>query len=316
MWIYIIVIVLMIVLYIRNLFWSRQPISHIYSVSYGPLLSYPLTNKYCDTLRVIETSCTDNVIDYIKMKAPYFKSTECIQSHVVHSFMTVYMNPEIEGCLLSKKVNVSFCNHAYYHEMYADTKHIQYTLFQTHEYLRFIKTKCPVSIFSSPFKIPLLKPVLHYSISWLKTDIFHKYKLPHKLIRATPDMIYHDYSTWKTKFKCFILPSIDSIVYMIKHKQLSIFYYDTSVLFFKNTFEIDNNQVIIDWIGTICNQPDLLYHAMSTLLHHFKKIYPIVRIHQVSHTPIYYGYKKTYLNYYVYNFGIQRYQPRNFLCIL
>jgi len=314
MWNYIICIVFLIILYIKNCFWYRQPISHIYHFYSGLLLTHPLMNKYCDTLHVIETSCTKDVVDYIIKKAPYFKSPESIEKHVLNSFITIYVNPSIVGCLLSKKLNFSLCKHVYYHEMYSDTPKIQRVLFQTHEYLRYIKTKCPVSIFSTSSKISFLKPLLHYSIQWLKTDTFCKHKLDHKIIRATPEMIYHDYSVWKNKFKCYILPSIDSIIYMTKHKQLSIFYYDTSILFFKNTFEIEKNQVIIDWIGTIGNSN--LDKPISTLFYYFKKIYPIVRIHDISHTPFYCGYKTTYLNHYVYNFGIQRQNPHDCLCIL
>ena len=314
MWVYVVLIIVVIILYIRNCFWFRQPISHMYHFYSGLMLTYPLMNKYCDTLHVIETPCTPELVDYIKKKAPYFKSSECIQDHVVNSFITIYINPSIAGCLLSQKINFSLCKHAYYHEMYADTKKIQQVLFQTHEYLRCTKTKCPVSIFSTPTKIPILKPLLHYPIQWIKTDTFRKYKLPYKIIRATPEMIYHDYSTWKNKFKCYLLPSIDSIIYKMKHKQLSIFYYDTSILFFKNTFEIEQTHVIIDWVGTIGNSD--LVKPMSTLFHHFKKMYPIVRVHGVSHTPNYKGYKTTYVNHYVYNFGIQRQNPQKCLCIL
>jgi hypothetical protein len=103
---------------------------------------------------------------------------------------------------------------------------------------------------------------------------------------------------------------------MIQEKQLTIFYYDYAILFFKNTFELENNQTMLDWIGTICLQPCSLNEAMSTLFHTFRKIYPIIRIHQLSDTPIYIGYKETYLNHYVYNFGIKKYNPNQCLFIV
>lgn len=314
MWIYLIFVFFFIFLCIRNRFWSRQPISHIYGFRSG-LLSTPLFNKYCDTLHVVETECTDEVVQYIQKKASYFKTNECIKSHLFNTLITIYVMSGIQGCLVSKKVNFSLCKHAYYHtEMYSDSH--MHELFQTHEYLRSIKTKCPVAIFSSPTKIPLLKPVVHYSIQWVKSDTFRNYKLPKKIKRATSEMIYHDYYLWKHKFPCCIIPSLDQMMYMIKHKQLTIFYYDTSILFFKNTFELENNQTILDWIGTICLEFCILKEAMSALFYTFRKLYPIIRIHQLSDTPNFIGYKETYMNYYVYNFGIRRYKPDQSLFIV
>lgn len=315
MWIYLIFILFFILLCIRNQFWNRQPISHIYGFRSGLLLPFPLFNKYCDTLHVVETECTDEVIQYIQKKASYFKTDACIKSHLLNTFITIYVKSGIQGCLVSKKVNFSLCKDSYYHtEMYSDSH--MHVLFQTHEYLRAIKTKCPVALFSSPKKIPLLKPVVHYSIQWIKSDTFCNYQLPKKIIRATSEMIYHDYYLWKHKFPCQVLPSLDEMMYMIQHKQLTIFYYDHAILFFKNTFELENNQTILDWIGTICLQPCSLKEAISALFYTFRKIYPVIRIHQLSDTPIYTGFKETYLNHYVYNFGIKKYNPHQCLFIV
>jgi len=309
-------VIILVILWIRTRFWNRQPMRHIYEFPKYGILSPPIFNKYCDVIKVRQ-STPDEVIPYIQRQSNGHESPSHLMGYLNTAYISMY---ETKGCMTSRKVNFFYESRktAYYHDfIYGDTDSIKRTLFQTHEYNRSIKTKCKISFFSSDFKIPFLIPVTHYSISWVKTATFSNHKK--KIIKVTEDMLYILYEVFKTPLLCQVTPEIDQIAFMMKSKILSIYYYYTTelsaIFFFKNSLELEENESIVDWVGTILLKNDPIEEAISTLLYSFRKIYPIVRIHNVSHTPLYNGYKSTKKVYYIYNYGIKRISPKDCLFV-
>ncbi len=309
--------IILIILWIRTRFWNRQPMRHIYELPKYGVLSKPIFNKYCDIIKV-RPATADDVIPYLKYQSTGYEKKMHFMGYLNNAYISVYEN--IKGCMTSRKVNFFYESrkNAYYHDfIYGDTDAIRRTLFQTHEYSRSLKTNCYISFFSSDFRIPFLVPVTRYPISWVKTASFTKKH--EKLIKATPDTLYTLYEVFKTPLLCQVTPEIDNLAYMMKCKILSIYYYYTTdlsaIFFFKNTLCLEENDSILDWVGTISLKNESIEDAASTLLYSFRKIYPIVRIHNISHTPLYNGYKTSEKVYYIYNYGIKRISPKDCLFI-
>ena len=279
---------------------------HLWGVpTTGVFRTTPLWNTYCNTIRV-HPSTVEEIKSYQK-------------HNLQNGYVTVYKHPDIQGCMVSRKVKFFYPTimDAYYHEIIrADTESIRQTLFQTHEYLRMKDTKCMVSLFSSPRRIVWLVPVTRYSLEWIRSYWFCKYPIPKaSFVKGTKENLSLLYDAWKTPFLCQMNPSLVQLADMMDSKRISLYYYYqeslVAIFFFQNTLELEKDDAILDWIGTIHFTKDPIEKAISTLLYSFRKIYPIVRIHQVSHTPRYSGYKQTHINHYIYNYGTKRISPKD-----
>ena len=312
--------IVLLILWIRCKFWNRQPISHICTLTKRRILSKPVFNKYCDTLHVFETT-PEKVMDYLLEKSSGYEKESHLLGYLKYAYITSYKLP-VQGCMTSRKVNFFYPSRmtAYYHDfIQANTDTIRRTLFQTHEYMRCLKTKCSISIFSTEKRIPFLVPVTRYPVHWVKTNTFTKYKITHSFVRVHSKNLSILYDLWKHPLPCQMTPDLMNIANMIQSKVLSIYYcYSTEVefvLFFKNTLCLENNECILDWIGTISLTKKCIHEAISTLFHSFRKTYPIIKIHQISDTPYYKPYKTTEKMYYIYNYGIERISPKECLFI-
>lgn len=177
----------------------------------------------------------------------------------------------------------------YYHNL------TEPTLFQTHLYRLMSTTKCMVSIFGSEKRLGWIIPVVRYPIVSVETNQFMNYSLPIK--QWTKKDLRELYDIWKP-FPCQMTPPLTTLANMMDEKIVSIYSWNTSLFFFKGS----------DWVGTITKEP--VEKAASTLLFQLNKQYPIVRIHQLSHTPFYDG-KKTYYHYYIYNYATKRISPKD-----
>ena len=168
---YIVLVIVVIVLYIKSRFWSKQPMRHLWGLPRSGLIrNIPLWNTYCSTIRV-HPSNLEEVVLYLEKDHRYLQSAYC----------SVYKNPDIQGCILSRKVKFFYPSimDAYYHEMIKfDSESIQQSLFQTHEFLRMKDTKCMISLFSSPTRIAWLVPVTRYPLEWIRSYWFKKYPIP------------------------------------------------------------------------------------------------------------------------------------------
>jgi len=275
--------------------------------STGVIRPGPVWNTYCSVH--VQPSTLEEVSSYLDCKATYLQTAYC----------SAYKNPDIKGCILSRKVKFHYPTilDAYYHEIIkADSESIRQSLFQTHEYFRRKDTKCPISLFSSPTRIAWLVPVTRYPLEWIRSYWFKKYPIPKtSFVKGTKENLSILYDAWKKPFLCQMNPSLITLADMIDSKRISLFYYYkeslAAIFFFQNTMELDKDDAILDWIGTIRFTKDPIEKAISTLLYSFRKIYPILRIHQVSDTPRYHGYKQTHVNHYIYNYGTKRISPKD-----
>ena len=300
-----VILVCIVVLYIRSRFWCKQPMRHLWGLpSTGVFLDTPLWNTYCSIH--VQPSTVEEVETYLG------KPLET-------AYCSVYKNPEIKGCMVSRKVKFHYLTilDAYYHEIIqADSESIRQTLFQTHNYFLRKDTKCAISLFSSPTRISWLVPVTRYPLEWIRSYWFKKYPIPKSsFVKGTKDNLSVLYDAWKKPFLCQMNPSLISLADRMDSKKISLFYYYqeslVAIFFFQNTMELDKDDAILDWVGTIRFTKDPIERAISTLLYSFRKIYPILRIHQVSDTPRYHGYKQTYMNHYIYNYGTKRISPKD-----
>ena len=303
---YIVLVVCIAVLYIRSRFWCKQPMRHLWGLpSTGVIRPDPWWNTYCSMH--VQPSTLEEVAPYLDRKP--LESAYC----------SVYKNPEIQGCIVSRKVKFHYPTilDAYYHEIIkADSETIRQSLFQTHEYFRRKDTKCAISLFSSPTRISWLVPVTRYPLEWIRSYWFKKYPIPKaSFVQGTKENLSVLYDAWKKPFLCQMNPSLITLADMIDSKRISLFYYYqeslAAIFFFQNTMELDKDDAILDWIGTIRFTKDPIEKAISTLLYSFRKVYPILRIHQVSDTPRYHGYKQSHLNHYIYNYGTKRISPKD-----
>jgi len=206
---------------------------------------------------------------------------------------TTDLTSEYKGKIItSEKRNFFYPNRqdVYYHNMTMDT-----TLFQTHLFRLMTNTKCMVSIFGSDHRLPWLVPVVRYPIVSVDTNQFRNYSLPIK--KWSKKNLRDLYEIWKP-FPCQMTPPLSTLANYIDEKRIIIYSWKTCLFFFKEE----------EWVGTIANEP--IEKAASTLLFQLHKKYPIVRIHQLSHTPFYEG-KKTYFHYYIYNYATKRISPKD-----
>lgn len=194
--------------------------------------------------------------------------------------------------ITSEKRNFFYPNRqdVYYHTLVEDN-----TLIQTHLFRVMTDTKCMVGIFASEKRLGWVVPVVRYPIVSVETNQFRNYSQPIKV--WTKKDIRGLYDVWKP-FKCQMTPPLSTLANDMDIKKLTIYSWKTSLFFFKKN----------EWIGTIANEP--LEEAASTLLFQLRKKYPIVRIHQLSHTPLYEG-KKSYYHYYIYNYATKRISPKD-----
>lgn len=231
MWYLIVFIPLLLFLYLRSMFWNKQPISNMLGIRKQGVLSIPQFNKYCNLLFVMPCENTEELLDYLQTKHVSYPRN-ALQKKIENTIISVYRRPHVQGCMISRKVIFKQIKNVYFHDIYADNKDIYRILFSTHVYLLYTKSKNKVSIFTSPSKLPFLIPMTHYSIDWIKSNTLVKHKIKkNNIVRADERMLYDVYPLWKDKFPCTITPQIDSIVHMVKQKQMSVFYhYEGDVL--------------------------------------------------------------------------------------
>lgn len=332
---YILCVIILIWLWIKSRFWNRQPMSHIYNFPKSGILSLePTLNKYVDIPNVhfypvheLTELQKNEIYEYVKEKQPSFHKQSHFFGYLKKAYLSVHrdLNEIITGCITSRHVTFTLNKvsmDAYYTDfIFADTSFILKKLIQTHEYIKH--THCPLTLFSSS-KISFLVPLTTYSIAWVHTNSFQKYKFPLKtrILKAVPETLISVYDCFKKPFQCQMIPSMYQLSRLIQSKNISIYYiynpYLVAVLFFKNTCELYNDLSIVDWVGTILldkKNMDIVKNVISTILNGIQTTFKIVRIHQVSDTPSYSSFKKTECVKYVYNYGISSVPPSKCLFI-
>ena len=310
-------------------FWNKQPMTHIYSFyKKGIISETPLYNKFVNLVQVEFYNVTNltevlqnEIYEYIKENQNSYHKQNHFFGYLKKGYISIYReNTCIRGCITSRHVDFVLDQEkidAYSTDfIYADTSYILKCLIQTHEYRKHT-VAYPTSIITTT-NLRFLVPLISYNIQWLYTKSFIKYKfsLKTKIIKNTPELLNDIYTCFqKNKFKCQITPSVYTLTQLIQSKNVSIYSiynpYLVAILFFKNNYELEEDLSIVDWIGTIIVDTEIdLIQIISTIIHGIRKTFKIVRIHQISHTPMYTTqYKTTECRKYAYNYGIYSLPP-------
>ena len=327
---WIIPLVVAILLWFRLKFWNRQPIRHYLTLyKKGLLADHPVDNKFVVpqvlfyNVTELTAELENELYDYVKEKQTSYHKKTHFMGYLKKGYVSIYYeNRSIRGCLTSRQVEFIFDKEkvdAYSTDfLYADTPYVLKCLIQSHEYKKHT-VAYPTSIFTSTTKIQWVMPITTYDIQWVYTKSFQKYIFPLKtrFVKATPSTLNDIFSCFKSPFLCQMTPSFYTLSALIESQNISIYSiynpYLVAILFFKNTYELQDDLTIVDWIGTIIldhNENELLQEVFSTILHGIRKTFKIVRIHHLSHTPNYTThYKTTTCRKYAYNYGIYSLAP-------
>lgn len=327
------VIILLILVYLWFClgFWNKQPMSHVYTIYKPGIISEkPLYNKFVNLTQVffynvneLTPELKNDLYDYVKENQPSFHKKTHFLGYLKQGFVSVYIeNTCIRGCITSRQVHFTLDNQhidAYSTDfIYADTPYILKCLIQTHEYRKHT-TAYPTSIITYTKPIRFLVPLVSYNIQWLYTRTFTKYKFPlkTKIVKNTPDILNDVFIQFrKNKFKCQVTPNIYTLTELIQSKNISIYsIYNphlVAIFFFKNTYELYDDLSMVDWIGSIVvdtSDMETVNAGISSILYGIQKTFKVVRIHQLSDTPSYSGFKTTECTKYVYNYGVYSRSP-------
>jgi hypothetical protein len=319
-----------ILLWFRLGFWNRQPVRHYLTLyKKGLLADQPVNNKFVVpkvffyNISKLTNELENELYDYVKEKQSSYHKKSHFMGYLKKGYVSIYReNTCIRGCLTSRPVEFIFDKelvNAYSTDfLYADTPYILKCLIQSHEYKKHTVVY-PTSIFSSTTKIKWVMPITAYDIQWVYTSSFqkHTFSLQTKFVKATPSSLNEIFTCFKSPFLCQMTPSFYTLSSLIESQNISIYSiynpYLIAILFFKNSYELEEDLSIVDWIGTIVvdnKHTELLQKIISTIIHGIRTTFKIVRIHQVSHTPTYTRhYKTTTCRKYAYNYGIYSLAP-------
>ena len=317
-----------VLLWFRLGFWNRQPVRHFGTLyKKGILAETPVENKFIVSqvefynVTTINKELENELYEYMKQNWHSYHKKSHFMGYLKKGYVSIYRENTIRGCITSRSVEFQFDQEkidAYSTDfLYADTSYILKCLIQTHEFKKH-KIAYPTSIFTSIPKISWIVPITTYDIQWIYTKSFQKYRFPLKtrFVKATPSSLNEVFAGFKTPFSCQMTPTLYTLSALIESKNISIYSiynpYLVAILFFKNTYELDDDLSIVYWIGTIIvdKEPELIQQVISTILNNIHKTFKIVRIHQLSHTPSYTThYKTTKCRKYAYNYGIYSLPP-------
>ena len=322
MWLLFLVVVAF--LWVRARFWAHQPVRHWWNWPKKGVCGAP-TLRFCDralvtTVKYTEETDVAPIVAYIQTQsATYFPDPHHILAYFGSAYISTYGTP-IAGVIVSRPVNLTVDKRtyrAYYNEfMGSDNAAISRKLICTHELNR---PETAPSVFSSPFPLLFVVPVVAYPIHWVKTTLYKKVKCA-PWIKATQDNIHEIYLYWKAHpFEFRMVPTLSQLVTWLQTKNASVYYVVdggvSAMFFFKKTLLLENNLSVLDLCGSIISHPSpAVFNTFSTLMHRFRRTCPIVRLHMLSHTwrlhrrP---SYRKTECYYYLYRYCPSRTQPKD-----
>jgi hypothetical protein len=312
---------------LRARFWVQQPVRHWWNWGRKGIWGAP-TTRYCDHAHVKTVKYTtqvdvSKVVEYIQTQSSaYFPDPEHVLAYFGSAYVSTYGDP-LEGVIVSRPVNLTLDKQTYrgyYNEFMASRSDaVSRKLIVTHE-LNRAKDAATPSVFSSPFPLLFVVPIVAYPIYWVQTRLYHKRPSRARLIKATEGNIHEIYLYWKDHpFQFRMVPTISQLVTWIQTKNTAVYYvYDggvTAMFFFKKTLLLERNCSVLDLCGSIISQPSpAVFNAFSNLMHRVRRACPIVRLHLLSHTWMLHRrphYKKTECFHYVYRYCPSRVAPKD-----
>jgi len=319
-----VLLVFFTILYVRMRFWSRQPVRHWWSLNTGVIASKP-PDTYVDRTRVTSYMHDDSVdsrelIHYIRKNEVYFPNDVHLKAYFAGAYISVYKETEIEGCIVSRPVNMVVDNkrwNVYFHECMAASKtDVSRTLICTHE----SGNKKKISVFSSPTPIWFVVPMLRYEVRWIQTKFCPSYNVRGvRFLKITDKSLNKVVELWnRLKFKVQLVPTIQQLTEWIRCKVASVYIIrygkEEAFVFFKNTMMVEHNKSVIDCCCAVIEVlTDVVFKSISTLFYRLRRVYSIVRLHVQSHLSTFECayYKKTALYYYGYGFSTKQVNHRD-----
>lgn len=313
------------VLYVRSRFWVRQPVRHWWSLPrlHQRLGAPPL--KYVDHANVqsfegdaVPPETADKLLRYVKTQTNgvFYPNYEHVAVFFNGGFISIFGDP-CQGCIVSRPVRMKVDGRiysAFFHEIMAsEVESVSRFLLSTHETNKLKHYPLSPTVFRSSTPLWYVVPTAKYEVRWIQTKLY--VKLQHRgvfVVKANEGNLHEVLGLWNTSFEFQVTPTIYQLVSWVKANLASIYYVvkDNSIIgmfFFRKTLMVDHNRSVIDCCSAIVKSDETKVGAVfSTLLHRYRKTFPIVRLHMQSDVgllPMPGWYKKTTEFVFVYGIG-------------
>jgi len=271
-------LLVLLVLYFRSRFWSRQPIRHFYERA-SELVIPPQWSKYCDpsvhTFSFNEEN-VDAVVEYIVAYAPGYLSSKHVRGYLPGSTISVVADQGIQGVIVSRPVDFvldAIPQKAVVHEYWLGSN----SLLASHEFNR------PVSagFFIKDAPIFSVVSISHYPVFQIQTSRYRNYNVECTKLSIGNVLTVRELCK---SFKCSIVPTLERLIHLMESRLLSIYTRKGCMFVFRNTMHVEKTKSVMDLVGTVAKNADDAYRAFSTLVFSFRDNYGYVRIHGNSHS--------------------------------
>jgi hypothetical protein len=314
------VVVILLILFTRKLFWIAQPIRHIYQSAQPHIIESKKTwTKHCDfrirTFKYDESYDPGALVEFIQKKSTGFLNPNHIKSYLLGAHVSILVIDQIvQGISVSRPVHFALQKTEQPAEFYEYLLGDEKALLSTHEYYRPLTP----AFFTRNSPIPLLVPLVKYPIYWIPTSKYRNYKTPCvKITVANIETLRQRLTT--SSFACRIVPSMERLFSLIDCKTISVYCTPHSTFIFKNNMEVEFTKSVLDLICVIGkSSTSKSYAAFASLMYETRSTYGWVRIHGLSDfTEIHRkSPSKTTTRYiYAYNYFAPRLQPNECLII-
>jgi hypothetical protein len=262
--------------------------------------------KYVDHVHVKSWMCGSTedeaekeMVEYIKRQTNevWYPDAEHVKGYMEGSYVSMYEDGLIKGCIVGRRVEVSFEGEryrGYYNEVMAsDSDTVSRRLISTHEENKNKnKNKKSVTVFSSCARIMFVLPVVKYEVRWVQTVHYKRYKVGCSVVKVCEgnmSELVNELEGSSLKFKMY--PSIEQLVAQVRCKLLSVYYVCRGpkiigIIFLKKALMVDHNKSVIDCCGVLIKEKEEekeeVGKAFSNIMARFKVVHPIVRLHVTS----------------------------------
>ena len=311
------IVVVLITLFVRSRFWSRQPVRHWYNWPSG-LVDRKACTKFYDA-RVRTNMDADDAVAYLLKTSLAYPDDRHVRAYFFNAEVSYLPDT---GCIVSRPVtfteNTTKINASMYEFWLASPKWMQ-SMLCTHEWNR----KPSAGLFFTDSRIFGVIPMVRYPIYWIATKMYNKYHSL-RIVKMTASNVnlFVNFSK-KIKYDVTIVPDLPTLLHYIEAKVMSVYYiYDTdmvAIFIFKNMHCEENNAPILDCIAVMIPTASMaIYHTFSNLMFQTRKTYKIVRLHGLANASAIHrkqAYKSTARYLYAYNYYPQCHAPSTCLII-
>lgn len=281
----------------NTLFWARQPVRHTFDRARGPLRRLPCADPRVVSFRYDGEPC-DAVVDFVLARLPGYPSPDHLKT--TFDYLSLFIvEAQLRGVLLAHAAHLTLRGTLHRALLYDHLLGEPHPLFAAHEARR-----AGPSVFRSD-PLPGVVPLVDHPVWWAKTLRARRYRIPlaraldlHAFLAAHP-------------FPCTLLPVAEKtkVAYFAFHRGAP-----TSLFVFDQTFELYQNQPILDCVAVVTAHPGHARRAFSTIVHNSRAVFPIVRIHGRAHAqPFLPPFQTTHHHYYTYGYATEHFAPADTL---